>query len=394
MSSNGLRKIRAAIERDEATEEVDTATRGKFVCPKCNRKYPPDTQIVVCKDDRTLLMKVREYDHVVANKVSGSFAERYQVRQLAGEGDLTRVYYAQDMQTWSEVVLKTVKPHLLGTARRIRRFADSLQETISLQHPGIVRVLDAGISGETETSVPQVYFVVEKLKVSKNLKTILHQTGPMAPYVVIETMVKACEILDYAAKNGWMHRDIKPSNIFISLDGEQVSVKISDFGVAERMFHNLEWESNATKTTSIYGNAAYIAPEVAFGAGGGIGGVGGAGAVSGGLRGVGAAGAVTGGLGGVGEHTLTSDIYSLGCTMYHVLKGMQPFEGNNDFDTIMQHVDKPPRAFADELRIPKELEAIVMKCLEKNPKQRYQDFGELGSALNGVRYNPSHNDCP
>jgi eukaryotic-like serine/threonine-protein kinase len=181
----------------------------------------------------------------------------------------------------------------------------------------------------------------------------LHKSGPMAPYVVIETMIKTCEILQYAFENGWLHKDLKLSNIFISVEGEQVTVKLSDFGVAERMFRSLEWENNATKTASIYGNAAYLAPEVAFGVGG-------------------------------GEPTVASEIYSLGCIMYHVLKGMQPFEGNNDFDTLTQHMGMTPKPFAAELKIPKKLETIVMKCLEKDAKRRYQKFSELAVALNGV----------
>ncbi|MFN8552541.1 MAG: serine/threonine-protein kinase [Candidatus Obscuribacterales bacterium] len=360
MSSDGLGKIKAVLEREDVERLRRVGNSGSRVCPACDREYPAESNIVVCEKDRTLLMKFRGVEKKLDQELAGSLSERrYQVQHFVGEGDLTRVYFANDMQTWQEVVIKAIKPHLLGTPRRIRRFADALQETTALQHPGIVTVLDSGIAGESEGSVPQVYFVVEKLKASKNLKTILHQSGPIAPYVVIETMVKTCEILDFAASKGWLHKDIKPSNIFISLEGEQVAVKVADFGVAERMFHNLEWEGggNDAVTRSMYGNAAYIAPEIAFGMGGSRGG---------------------------GEHTAVSDIYSLGCTMYHVLKGMQPFEGNNDFDTLLQHGAKPPRAFADELGVPKELEAIVMKCLSKDPKSRYQDFGELGRALNGV----------
>lgn len=355
MSSKGLAKIREAIEHDDTRGRVRVASPGMKLCPSCSREFPKEMSLVVCKFDGTLLIPAREVANVINDEVKGSFADRrYQMDHFVGEGDLTRVYFAKDMKSWTEVVIKVIKPHMMGTSKRIRRFADSLHETISLQHPGIVSVLDSGIAQGAKGSVPQVYFVVEKLKASKSLKSILHQTGPMSPYVVIETMVKACEILDYAATNGWIHKDIKPSNIFISLEGEQVSVKISDFGVAERMFRNLEWESNATKTTSIYGNAGYISPEVAFGVGG-------------------------------SEHTVASDIYSLGCTMYHVLKGMQPFEGNNDFDTLMQHMGKEPKPFADELRIPKELEVVVMRCLAKHPEERFRDFGALGLALNVIR---------
>jgi len=368
-ASDGLRKIKAVLERDETAEQADLELVGGKVCPACNRKYPKDSLSAVCTKDRTLLMIDREHLQVTTGVLNESrFARRYQIKRFVGEGDLTQVYLAHDMETWGEVLIKVIKPHMLGTPRRIRRFADALQETISLQHSGIVKVLDSGIMAETKAAPPQVYVVVENLKTYKSLKTILHKTGPMAPYVVIEAMLKTCEILQYAFEQGWLHKDLKPSNIFISLNGEQVSVKISDFGVAERMFRSLEWENNATKTASIYGNAAYIAPEVAFGAGGGGRNDGGS-PLSGGI---------------IGEHTVASEIYSLGCIMYHVLKGMQPFEGNNDFDTLTQQLGKLPKPFADELKVPKELEAIVMKCLEKDAKGRYQSFSELATVLNEV----------
>ncbi|RTL35076.1 MAG: serine/threonine protein kinase [Candidatus Melainabacteria bacterium] len=376
-ASDGLRKIKAVLERDETVEQADLSLIGGKVCPACNRKYPKDSLSAVCTKDRTLLMIDREHLQVTTGVLNESrFARRYQIKRFVGEGDLTQVYLAHDMETWGEVLIKLIKPHMLGTPRRIRRFADALQETMSLQHPGIVKVLDSGIMAETKAAPPQVYVVVENLKTYKSLKTILHKTGPMAPYVVIETMLKACEILQYAFEQGWLHKDLKPSNIFISLEGEQVSVKISDFGVAERMFRSLEWETNATKTASIYGHAAYIAPEVAFGAGGG----GSKTSADAGNSDEGAAGSG----GSIGENTVASEIYSLGCIMYHVLKGMQPFEGNNDFDTLTQHMGKRPKPFADELKVPKELEAIIMKCLEKDSKGRYNGFGELAGALNTV----------
>ncbi|MBI2809538.1 MAG: serine/threonine protein kinase, partial [Candidatus Melainabacteria bacterium] len=275
---------------DEPGERVVKPEVGGKTCPACGRHYPAYTNFVVCKHDGTLLNRSIHFNNIFKIKENITFAnERYKIEEWKGEGELSNVFYAIDTHSQEKVVIKIIKGQVLGgEPRRIRRFADMLHETLSIQHPNIVTVLDSGIGKESETSMPQVYVVVEKLKAFKNLKTILHQYGRMSPYVVIETMVKACETLEHAHNNGWLHQDIKPSNIYISMNDEQVAVKISDFAVAARMFSNLEWESKGTKTGSIYGNAAYMSPDATFGL----------------------------------EPSVASDVYSLGCTMYHVLKGM------------------------------------------------------------------------
>ncbi len=340
------------IRTDEEGERVVKPEVGGKTCPACNRNYPAYSNFVVCKHDGMLLMPAIHFNHVFEIKENVTFAkERYKIEEWKGEGELSNVFYAVDTKSQDKVVVKIIKSQVLGgEPRRIRKFADMLQETMAVQHPNIVTLLDSGIAKDSETSIPKVYVVVEKLRAFKNLKTILHQYGRMSPYVVIETMLKACETFEYANSNGWLHQDIKPSNIYISMNDEQVAVKISDFAVAARMFSNLEWESKGTKTGSIYGNAAYMSPDATYGL----------------------------------EPSVESDVYSLGCTMYHVLKGMAPFEGNNDFSTLMMHRDKEPKPFTEELEVPKQLESVVMKCLQKKPEKRYQSFKDLAADLNAI----------
>ncbi|CAN5514080.1 hypothetical protein BH10CYA1_BH10CYA1_53950 [soil metagenome] len=345
-------KLFPKIRTDEEAERVVKPQVGGKTCPACSRNYPAYSNFVVCKHDGTLLVKSIHFNNVFEIKENLTFAtERYKIEEWKGEGELSNVFYAIDTTSQEKVVIKIIKSQVLGgEPRRIRKFADMLHETIGVQHPNIVTVLDSGITKDSETSIPKVYVVVEKLKAFKNLKMILHQYGRMSPYVVIETMVKACETFDHTHSKGWLHQDVKPSNIYISMNEEQVAVKISDFAVAARMFSNLEWENIGTKTGSIYGNAAYMSPDATFAL----------------------------------EPSLESDVYSLGCTMYHVLKGMPPFEGNNDFSTLMMHRDKEPKPFAEELEVPKELEAVVMRCLQKKPENRYHSFKDLATELNAI----------
>ncbi|MBS1954937.1 MAG: serine/threonine protein kinase [Cyanobacteria bacterium SZAS-4] len=340
------------MRTDEGEERPVKPEVGGKTCPACSRNYPAYSNIVVCKYDGTLLIPTQHFNRVFEISDNVTFANgRYKIEEWKGEGELSNAFTAIDTKSMQKVVVKIIKSQVLGgEPRRIRRFADMLHETIALQHPNIVTVLDCGIAKENENSLPQVYVVLEKLKAFKNLKSILRQYGPMAPYVVIETMIKACDTFEYAHSNGWLHQDVKPSNIYIQMNNEQISVKISDFGVAARMFSNLEWHSQGTKTGSIYGNAAYISPDMTFGL----------------------------------DPSVASDVYSIGCTMYHVLKGMPPFEGNNDFGTLMMHRDKEPKPFAEELKVPKELEAVVMKCLQKKPENRYQSFKDMAADLNAI----------
>lgn len=340
------------ISTAEVEDKVRQPEVGGKTCPACGRHFPAYTNIIVCKHDGTLLIPTKHFNNVFEIRDSVKFAKgRYKIEEFKAEGDLSNVFYATDTKSQQRVVVKIIKSQVLGgEPRRIRRFADMLHETIALQHPQIVSVLDCGIAKDSENAMPQVYVVLEKLTAYKNLKTILRQYGRMTPYVVIETMIKVCETLEWAHNNGWLHQDLKPSNIYISMNEERIDVKVSDFAVAARMFSNLEWESKGTKTGSIYGNAAYMSPDATYAL----------------------------------APSVASDVYSLGCTMYHVLKGMPPFEGNNDFSTLMMHRDKEPKPFAAELQVPEALEAVVMKCLQKKPENRYQRFQDLADELNSI----------
>jgi eukaryotic-like serine/threonine-protein kinase len=352
MSLSNWRKINTLVNSEEVQGEIAKVELDGRSCPTCRRSYPKSTGLIVCSKDGTLLIPDDIFAAIVEDrKTFGLANNRYQIEMYVGEGDLTNVYHATDTTTNEKVAVKVIKTKMLGEPKRVRKAADTLQETIKLRHPNIVSVLESGITKGCGNGPSRVYYVVEKLKASMNLKAILRHHGPMAPYMVVETMIKVSETLDCAANIGWLHEDLKPSNIYISMNEEQVAVKIADFGVAERMFRNLEWESKGTKTGSLYGNAAYTAPDVFSGQG----------------------------------KTVPAEIYSLACVMYHVLKGMPPFEANNDFGTLMMHRDKEPKPFAAELKIPSELEAVVMKCLNKKPEDRYQSFNELATDLNGIK---------
>ncbi len=342
------------IDTVDTRPSPESSKYDEKICPACRRTF--SKKLVVCKSDGTLLISLLNVSFAhrrLANDMGNGLAEsQYKMQGMLGEGDLTTAFNAFDVETKSSVVIKVIKSHVLGNSRRLHRFAKSLEETIGLRHEGIAKVIDVAITRDRNSSysISQLFIVTEKLN-GMNLKRILSDFGILAPYVVIEAMIQVCETLAYAANIGWLHKDLKPSNIYLSVKDDQLLVKICDFGVADRLFSNCEWESKGTKTGSLYGNAAYMCPDVIFG----------------------------------GEHSVTSEIYSLGCVMYHLLKGMPPFEGLNDFGTLMKHRDEEARPFAPELKIPAELETVVMKCLQKQQENRYQSFDDLAKSLNAIK---------
>ncbi|HEY9678891.1 MAG TPA: serine/threonine-protein kinase [Drouetiella sp.] len=338
--------------KDKLDQTIISGTKvselGAKMCPTCNRLYEHDAKTIVCKKDGTLLMKGHQVQRSIRAAVDEGLKQlNYELFEYIGEGDLTYVFEAMDTKTKNSVVVKVIKPEIIGAPRRVQKFARALHEIIDLQHPNIVNVMASGIAGVPESGMANVYIIVEKLR-AINLKQVLSEMGTLAPYMVIEIMKQVCTTLKFAQEAGALHRNLKPSNIYVSSSDENLRVKMSDFGIAERMFRHLEFDNDTTKTMSIYGNAGYLAPEVAFDG---------------------------------KEHSAQSEIYSLGCVMYQLLKGAPPFEGWNDFSAMLMHKDKQPAPFDAGLNVPPKLEAVVMRCLKKKPEERFQTFIELRQAL-------------
>jgi serine/threonine-protein kinase len=190
--------------------------------------------------------------------------------------------------------------------------------------------------------------VTEKID-GPNLKQLVLKHGTLAPYVVATNIIDVCSALQYALSEGISHYDLKPSNIYFSIERKGLVVKVVDFGVAERLFRNLEWSAppfTDGRTTSIYGDPAFTSPEVAFD----------------------------------GLLSAESEIYSLGCIMYNAVTGVDLFLGNNHFDTLLKHRENMPPPL-DRNSVPAKMETIILKCLEKDPQNRYHSFDELKDEL-------------
>ena len=232
-----------------------------------------------------------------------------------------------------------------GTAREqlVRRFEREAHVTAGLRSPHTVQLYDFGV-----TDSGSFYYVMEFLE-GLDLHRVVNRFGPQPAERVIAFLRQACRSLAEAHERGLVHRDIKPANLFVTRLGTEYDyVKVLDFGVVKEQAGN-----DATMLTNagmVQGTPAFMPPEIVM-----------------------------------GDQSIDgrSDLYSLACTAYWALTGHQLFEANTPAQMLLQHVQTPPvpPSKKSELPIPRQLEAILMKCLEKDPALRPSSALELDSQL-------------
>ena len=261
------------------------------------------------------------------------FAERYKLEDFIGQGGMSLVYRAVDIRTGHSVAVKILKSEYNSDKEFLERFQREAQAASLMSHHNLVNLLDVGVEGEYR------YLVLEYVN-GNTLKDIIRQKGRLNYQTAIQITIRILSALQHAHDNGIIHRDIKPQNVLIHADGH---VKVSDFGIA-RMTNAF----TISKGDTVVGSVHYSSPEQATGS--------------------------------VVE--ATSDIYSTGVVMYEMLTGRVPFVGDTPVAVAMQHVKDPPPPIADFApETPPAVVAVVMKALEKNPKNRFQSAREMADAL-------------
>ncbi len=260
-------------------------------------------------------------------------AGRYVLVEQIGVGGMAYVYRAIDRNTGHSVAVKVLKPEFNRDAEFVSRFQREAEAASKMTHHNIVNLLDVGMDGDNR------YLIMEYVR-GKTLKDVIREKGRLHPAVAVQITIRILSALQHAHQNGIIHRDIKPQNILVHADGH---IKVADFGIA-RMANS----STLTKGDSVMGSVHYFSPEQAQGRG----------------------------------CDVTSDIYSVGVTLYEMLTGRVPFDGDNPVAIAMQHLHAMPediRRFAPE--VPEALHFACMKAMEKNPAYRYQSAREMASEL-------------
>lgn len=306
-------------------------------CPKCHREFP--VQSVICDVDSTLLMLVQE--DPLLNAV---LAEKYRVLHEAGRGGMSVVYKGVQEFVDREIAIKILQSQLVSDPTSVKRFQQEAQAASLLKHENIIKMYDFGIHDG------RPYLVMDFL-VGDSLSDIIRRDNQVEVERAIKIFIQATDALAHAHRHGVIHRDLKSSNIMlVDEDGKTDVAKVVDFGIAKLLPNSGRQSQNLTQTGEIFGSPIYMSPEQCMG------------------------------------HILDarSDIYSMGTMIYESLTGYPALMGKTIVETMEMQVRESAKPFAEirpDLTLPKEMELIVFRALEKKPDNRYQSMEEFRDAL-------------
>jgi WD40 repeat protein len=259
----------------------------------------------------------------------------YAIEGVLGRGGMGIVYRARHLGLKRPVALKMIAASAHEEPDVLARFGAEADAVARLEHPNIVHIYDVGESAGRQ-------FLAFELVEGRSLAAVA--TGaPQPPAEAALLLIKLARAIDYAHDRGVIHRDLKPANVLLTAAGEP---KVTDFGLAKQLFA----DCGQTASGSVLGTPSYMAPEQA----------------SGRSRYVGRA----------------SDVYGLGAILYELLTGRPPFKAETPLETLRQVTSVevvPPRRLAPA--VPRDLETICLKCLEKEPARRYERAGDLADDL-------------
>lgn len=261
-------------------------------------------------------------------------AERYRLTGHIARGGMADVYAATDEVLGRKVAVKMLHANYATDEAFIQRFRREAQAAANLTHPNIVSIYDTGKDGGH-------YYIVMELIEGRTLRDVLRSEGPLLPRRAAEIASEVAAALSVAARGGLAHRDVKPGNILLTETG---SVKVTDFGIARA------WDDSEelTRTGAVIGTATYFSPEQAQGQ----------------------------------PADGRSDLYALGVVLFEMLTGRPPFSGETPVSVAYQHVSEAASVpSASNPDVPPELDAIVMRALQKNPAARYQTAEDMRGDL-------------
>jgi hypothetical protein len=264
--------------------------------------------------------------------------ERYRIVRLLGAGGMGAVYEAEHLVMQRPVALKVIRRALTAKADALGRFRREVRTAARLSHQNIVVTHDAEDAGDT-------HFLVMEYVQGTDLGRLVRERGPLPVDCACDYVRQAALGLQHAFEQGMVHRDIKPHNLMLTPDGR---VKILDFGLASFASEAVS-AAAATGTGLVLGTVDYMAPEQADSA---------------------------------RQADIRSDIYSLGCTLYHLLAGQPPFPRGTPIQKMMAHASRQPQPLT-ELRpdLPEGLMTVLERMMAKDPEQRYPAPAEVALAL-------------
>lgn len=277
-------------------------------------------------------------------KLIGKTLGQYRITAYIGNGSSGHLFKGHHETSRQIVAIKLITPAPSFGKRHNERILADARVAQKLENDKLLAVYDAGITDD------QLPYIVTEFFEGKRLTDVLKTKGPLVENDAIKLFMQICEGLNHAHYMGVMHRDIRPNNIRIDSDD---NVKVVDCGTSKNIPDPERETRYFTETGFEYGDARYMSPEQCRGA----------------------------------KTDYRSDIYSLGCLMYECLSGKTPFTAEKNSMLIYKHIKKRPRTLSTrfpDLQVSQDLENLVMRCLEKEPDDRYQSVSDLIDDLNTI----------
>jgi tRNA A-37 threonylcarbamoyl transferase component Bud32 len=263
--------------------------------------------------------------------LSGKKLKDFYILRRLGRGAMAEVYLAQQVSLGRQVAFKVLNEDLARDPNYVRRFNHEARAAAALVHAGIVQIYEVGED-------QGVHYIVQEYVPGRNLGEVARSSGSLSPQLTLDILRQVTAALCKASAEGIVHRDIKPENIMLAKSGE---VKVADFGLARVVG---DGGANLTQIGVTMGTPLYMSPEQIEGR----------------------------------ELDSRSDIYSLGCTAYHMLAGNPPFSGDTPLSVAVQHLNQaPPSLVGSRPEIPARLAQVVDRMMAKKPGDRFTDPGAL-----------------
>lgn len=319
-----------------STPEQETPCKTQ-ICVLCQREVTGEHP--VCPYDGGPLI-ARRPDRMVGTRIAG----KYEVQEVLTRGGMGVIYRGKHVALDRPVAIKCIAEVLTYDPSMWKRFEQEAKSASLLNHPNIITIYDFGV-----TENGDLYLVMEYLE-GASLQEFLELNGQLNERACAKIFAQVCDALQHAHGMGILHRDLKPTNIFISSTSRGPHIKVLDFGLAKAFNARGDSKEKITRTGECLGTPDYMSPEQSRGL----------------------------------KIDQRSDIYAAGVCMFEALSGKLPFEAEDLMQVLSMQIKEKPPALKDVVQnktIKKEMENIVMRCLEKDPQKRFQSMGELNAAL-------------